>query len=246
MCKSVSQRMSPHFSTYSAALRSHTFTLLWEQTSQHASRRSRFLYEHVVTKTEIGASRGPFQRQRRTPPHTTAGIVVQRNKVPSTTLNQRGFERLSVGQLQHLLMNIWTVSSDSSPTIRPYYNVTMPKKMREVHCSSALQVADLFNQTLFSYHPTLSWTSGPVGMIDGVMNVHGHQQERTGVDRLTQVANSRTELKKLSSHKQMSWCTAYLPYHVVSPKNTTYCVRCRNARKSCRSTSRRAVIVHVV
>ena len=71
------------------------------------------------------------------------------------------------------------------------------QKMREVHWPSALPLADLFNQTLFSDHPTLSWTSGPAGMIDGVMNVHGHQQERTGVDRLTQVANSRTELKKI-------------------------------------------------
>ena len=59
-------------------------------------------------KTEIGASRVPFQQQRRTPPHSTAEIVVQRNNVPSTTLNQRGLERLSVDQLQHLLMNIWT------------------------------------------------------------------------------------------------------------------------------------------
>ena len=115
MCKSVPQRMSPHFSTYSAALRSHIFTLLWERASQHASRRSRFLNEHVVTKTEIGASRVPFRQQRRTPPHSTTGIVVQRNKVPSTTLNQRGLERLSkvyhnisVDQLQHLLMKIWT------------------------------------------------------------------------------------------------------------------------------------------
>ena len=108
MCKSVPQRMSPHFSTYSAALRSHIFTLRWEKTSQHASRRSRFLNEHVVTNTEIGASRVPFQQQRRTPPHSTTRIVVQRNKVPSTTLNQRGLERLSVDQLQRLLMNIWT------------------------------------------------------------------------------------------------------------------------------------------
>ena len=107
-CVSQYLNVSPHFSTYSAALRSHIFTLLWEKASQHASRRSRFLNEHVVTKTEIGASRVPFQQQRRTPPHSTAGIVVQRNKVPSTTLNQRGLERLSVDQLQHLLMNIWT------------------------------------------------------------------------------------------------------------------------------------------
>ena len=118
--------MSPHFSTYSAALRSHIFTLLWDKTSQHASRRSRFLNEHVVTKTEIGASRVPFRQQRRTPPHSTTGIVVQRNKVPSTTLNQRGLERLSVDQLQHLLMNIW--SSDSRPTFRPHNDVTMPKR----------------------------------------------------------------------------------------------------------------------
>ena len=71
-----------------------------------------------------------FQQQRRTPPHSITGIVVQRNKVPSTTLNQRGLERLSVDQLQHLLMNIWTVSSDSRPTIRPYNDVTMPKDAR--------------------------------------------------------------------------------------------------------------------
>ena len=108
MCKSVSQCMLPHFSTYSAALRSHIYTLLWKRASQHASRRSQFLNEHVITKTEIGASRVPFQQQRRSPPHSTTGIVVQRNKVPWTTLNQRGLERLSVDQLQHLLMNIWT------------------------------------------------------------------------------------------------------------------------------------------
>ena len=41
--------------------------------------------------------------------------------------------------------------------------------MREVHWPSALLLADLFNQTLFSDHPTLSWTSGPAGMIDRVM-----------------------------------------------------------------------------
>ena len=61
------------------------------------------------------------------------------------------------------------VSSDSRPTIQPYNDVLMPKKMREVHWPSALLVADIFNQTLFSYHPTLSWTSGPAGMINGVM-----------------------------------------------------------------------------
>ena len=79
-------------------------------------------------KTEIGASRVPFQQQRRTPPHSTTVIVVQRNKVHSTTLNQRGLERLSVDQLQNLLMNLWKVSSDSRPTIRPYNDVTMPKR----------------------------------------------------------------------------------------------------------------------
>ena len=41
--------------------------------------------------------------------------------------------------------------------------------MREVHWTSALLVADLVNQTLFSDHPAVSWTSGPAGMIDGVM-----------------------------------------------------------------------------
>ena len=109
------QRLSPHFSTYSAALRSHIFTLRWEKASQHASRRARFLNEHVVSKMEVGASRVPFQKQRRTPPHSTTRTVVQRNIVPSTTLNQRGLERLSkiyhnisVDQLQYLLMNIWT------------------------------------------------------------------------------------------------------------------------------------------
>ena len=136
MCKSVPQRVSPHFSTYSAALRSHIFTLLWEKTSQHASRRSRFLNEHVVSKTEIGTSRVPFQQQRRTPPHSTTGIVVQRNKVPSTTLNQRGLERLS--KVYHNISvdptttsaheNLDKVSSDSKPTIRPYNDVTMPKR----------------------------------------------------------------------------------------------------------------------
>ena len=41
----------------------------------------------------------------------------------------------------------------------------------------------------------------------------------------------------------MSWCTAYLPYHVVLPRITAYCGRCRNAWMNCRSSSRRAVIV---
>ena len=128
MCKSVPQRMSPHFSTYSAALRSHIFTVLWERASQNASRRSRFLNEHVVTKTDIGASRVPCQQQRRSPPHSTTGIAVQRNKVPSTTLNQRGLERLSVDQLQHLLMNIWIVSSGSRPTIHHTMMSQCPKR----------------------------------------------------------------------------------------------------------------------
>ena len=176
MCKSVPQRMSPHFSTYSAALRSHIFTLLWEKTSQHASRRSRFLNEHVVIKTEIGASRVPFQQQRRTPPHSTTGIVVQRNKVPSTTLNQRVLERLSkvyhnisVDQLQHLLMNIWTKYPQIRDLLSDHTMMSLSPQMREVHWPSALLLADLFNQTLISDHPTLSWTSGPAGMIDGVI-----------------------------------------------------------------------------
>ena len=101
VCHHTSQRTLPRCEVTSL----HYFG---RETSQHTSRRSRFLNEHVVTKTEIGASRVPFQQQRRTPPHSTTGIVVQRNKVPSTTLNQRGLERLSVDQLQHLLMNIWT------------------------------------------------------------------------------------------------------------------------------------------
>ena len=136
MCKSVPQRMSPHFSKHSAALRSHIFTLLWEKTSQHASRRSRFHNEHVVTKTEIGASRVPFQQQRRTPPHSTAGIVVQRNNVRSTTLNQRGLERLSVDQLQHLLMNIWTKYPQKRDLLSNH--TMMSQCPKDARCSLAL------------------------------------------------------------------------------------------------------------
>ena len=61
------------------------------------------------------------------------------------------------------------ISSYSRPSIRPYNDVHYAQKMREVHWPSVLPVADFFNQKLFSYHPTVSWTSRPVGMIDGVM-----------------------------------------------------------------------------
>ena len=108
--------------------------------------------------------------------HSTTGIVVQRNKVPSTTLNQRGLERLSkvyhnisVDQLQHLLMNIWTKYHQIRDLLSDHTMMSLRLQMREVHWPSALLLADLFNQTLFSDHPTLSWTFGPVGMIDGVM-----------------------------------------------------------------------------
>ena len=121
-------------------------------------------------KTEIGASRLPFQQQRRSPPHSTTGIVVQRNKVPSTRLNQRELERLSVDQLQHLLMNIWTkISLYSRPTIRPYNDVTMPKRCEKFTGPRCSHLLTSSTKNYSSYHPTLSWTSRPAGMVDGVM-----------------------------------------------------------------------------
>ena len=86
-----------------------------------------FSMKHVVSKN------GNWS-QPCTIPTTTENSATQHHWNCGTT--QQGaldntestrLERLSVDQLQHLLMNIWTkVSSDSRPTIRQYNDVTMP------------------------------------------------------------------------------------------------------------------------
>ena len=153
MCKSVPQRMSPHFSTYSAALRSHIFTLLWEKTSQHASRRSRFLNEHVVTKTEIGASRVPFQQQRRTPPtqhRWNCGTTQQRALDNTESTRARATVcRPTTASAQEYLDK---VSSDSRPTIQPYNDVTMPKRCEKF---SAPRRSQLLTSSIKHYSQTI-------------------------------------------------------------------------------------------
>ena len=117
MCKSVPQRMSPQL--LNVLCRAAGVTSLHYVGTKHLNMHPTDLDFSMNTssaKRKLEPDVLPFQQQRRTPPHSTTGIVVQRNKVPSTTLNQRGLERLSkvyhnisVDQLQHLLMNIWTM-----------------------------------------------------------------------------------------------------------------------------------------
>ena len=163
VCHHTSQRTLPRFEVTSL----HYFGR--EHLNMHPADLD-FSMNTSSQKRKLEPSRVPFQQQRRTPPPSTTGIVVQRNKVPSTnTESTRARATVCRPTTASAHEYLDKVSSDSRPTIRPYNDVTMLKKMREVQCSSALLVADLFNQTLLSYHPTLSWTSGPAGMIDGVM-----------------------------------------------------------------------------
>ena len=112
------------------AAKSHIYTPMGPEASQHASRRSRFLNEHVVTKTEIGASRVPFQQQRRTPPHSTTGIVCGTTQQGALDNTESTRTRATVCRptTASAHENLDKVSSDSRPTIQPYNDVTLPKR----------------------------------------------------------------------------------------------------------------------